>query len=458
MKYFLLFSVLTLFHQFHIYAQSKDIYNNSNSDKIAFVIGNSNYQNFNKLPTATNDVDSIKNALELCGFEVYAFKNLTLQQMDEARDLLASKLYYNKYSTAVWYFSGHGIEVRDNNYQVPVDAPRPLKENPNAIVYKCLHTKSVIDMIREKVKFPIIFLDACRTEVGKGINGDFSEVSADGTFVGLSTGIGTKSWEGGKNGIFTTAFLQHIFTPCQSINDFFDDVKSTCVELSIKYGLPNQKPTPYPRLDSKFYFVPCGTTIMRHNTSKPLLSDRDADGIPDSQDKCPDQYGTKSKGGCPDQDFGTDDIDGDGIIDTKDPCPSEKGTANGCPDYDSDGVPDKSDKCKDIYGRVEWEGCPDSDGDGIPDHKDDCPREKGSKSYGGCPPSLPKDSDSDGILDAEDKCPNEYGTKANGGCAAPAFATFTERRGGLVLNMIAIPGGSYEMGCTAEQGSDCKDE
>jgi formylglycine-generating enzyme required for sulfatase activity len=68
---------------------------------------------------------------------------------------------------------------------------------------------------------------------------------------------------------------------------------------------------------------------------------------------------------------------------------------------------------------------------------------------------LPKDSDSDGISDAEDKCPNEYGTKENGGCAAPSFATFTERRGGLMMNMIAIPGGTYEMGCTAEQGGNC---
>lgn len=81
------------------------------------------------------------------------------------------------------------------------------------------------------------------------------------------------------------------------------------------------------------------------------------------------------------------DRDSDGIPDSSDQCPEEYGSAasNGCPDADEDGVPDKSDKCKYQAGEKKWQGCPDSDKDGVPDYEDNCPTEPGDPVYGGCP-------------------------------------------------------------------------
>lgn len=171
--------------------------------------------------------------------------------------------------------------------------------------------------------------------------------------------------------------------------------------------------------------------------------DTDRDGIPDAEDKCPNDPGPTELGGCPDTDKdgiidkndkcptvaglpqfeGCPDTDGDGIPDADDDCPTQKGTveAKGCPDKDGDGVPDKDDKCPNEKGPAATMGCPDRDGDGIPDKDDACPDAPGPEKYNGCP-----DSDGDGIIDKEDKCPNIFGVKENQGCPKPAL-DITER-------------------------------
>ena len=49
------------------------------------------------------------------------------------------------------------------------------------------------------------------------------------------------------------------------------------------------------------------------------------------------------------------------------------------------GVPDDQDRCPDQPGPAELEGCPDRDGDGIPDIDDKCPDQPGLPEHDGCP-------------------------------------------------------------------------
>ena len=142
--------------------------------------------------------------------------------------------------------------------------------------------------------------------------------------------------------------------------------------------------------------------------------DRDADGITDADDKCPDQAGIAKFNGCP-------DTDNDGIQDSEDKCPGQAGLLSnaGCPylDKDNDGIPDKDDKCPDVFGVKDNKGCPaepkDTDKDGVNDTEDKCPTIAGSARYSGCP--IP-DSDGDGLNDEIDKCPAAKGTVARNGC------------------------------------------
>ncbi len=104
---------------------------------------------------------------------------------------------------------------------------------------------------------------------------------------------------------------------------------------------------------------------------EPPEPDRDGDGVPDSQDRCPIEgvRGQVDKFGCPI----TNDRDGDGIPDNLDKCPEApedidkfKDT-DGCPDLDNDQdqIPDSRDACpldqEVINGIDDNDGCPDED-------------------------------------------------------------------------------------------------
>ncbi len=157
---------------------------------------------------------------------------------------------------------------------------------------------------------------------------------------------------------------------------------------------------------------------------EPSIGDRDADGIKDDIDKCPDdpedKDGFEDEDGCPDL-----DNDKDKIPDYLDHCPNDPEDydgdrdKDGCPeptdgDRDHDGIPDSKDKCpddpEDKDGFEDEDGCPDPDNDkdGIPDVKDKCPNDPedkdGFEDDDGCPEP---DNDKDGIPDIHDKCPNQ---------------------------------------------------
>jgi OOP family OmpA-OmpF porin len=130
----------------------------------------------------------------------------------------------------------------------------------------------------------------------------------------------------------------------------------------------------------------------------PPVGDRDRDGIPDNQDRCPAEAGPKENGGCPDK-----DRDHDGVVDRKDKCPDEPGLVDrdGCPapDKDKDGITDDKDKCpdeaEDKDGFEDEDGCPDPDNDkdGVADKDDKCPNEpetkNGFQDEDGCPDEVP---------------------------------------------------------------------
>ena len=98
------------------------------------------------------------------------------------------------------------------------------------------------------------------------------------------------------------------------------------------------------------------------------------------------------------------DADGDGVPDSSDSCPSEFGDAGhfGCGDTDGDGFYTYEDSCNGEFGTIG--GCPDNDGDGLHNYQDGCPNEYGDPSNGGCP----ADFDDDGVLDADDNCYDVY--------------------------------------------------
>ena len=152
--------------------------------------------------------------------------------------------------------------------------------------------------------------------------------------------------------------------------------------------------------------------------------------------------------------FGNTDRDKDGIPDKEDRCPDTPGLAQfqGCPDTDGDGIPDIDDQCPDVAGPVENNGCPwpDTDGDGVLDKDDACPDVPGPVENNGCP--WP-DTDGDGILDKDDACPTVPGLPEYNGCPKPTAVAVTEEFKDLLFdfNKATIqPGSTHKLDKAAE--------
>jgi hypothetical protein len=138
-------------------------------------------------------------------------------------------------------------------------------------------------------------------------------------------------------------------------------------------------------------------------------SDSDSDTVLDGLDRCPQtpRGATTNSAGCP------SDADRDGIVDGVDRCEATPAgaqvDATGCPsDRDADGVVDGLDRCAETPAgaTVDPLGCPgDQDGDRVLDGIDRCPDTPPGVAVNtfGCPPS--QDSDRDGVVDAVDRCP-----------------------------------------------------
>ena len=153
-----------------------------------------------------------------------------------------------------------------------------------------------------------------------------------------------------------------------------------------------------------------------------IVPDRDADGVADAIDACPDVYGVvaldANHRGCP------ADRDMDGVADTQDICPDTAmgpkpdAQRHGCPlpDTDGDGILDPNDLCPKLPAGPVADplrpGCPDpdSDQDGVTDSKDPCPNEPAGvypdTARLGCPLA---DRDHDRVVDGVDACPDTAG-------------------------------------------------
>ena len=87
-------------------------------DRIALVIGNAAYRN-DPLDNPVNDARLIGQSLRQAGFTVSLHENLDRASLLNALREFGNRL--NENTIAVLYYAGHGLQLRDRNYLIPVD-------------------------------------------------------------------------------------------------------------------------------------------------------------------------------------------------------------------------------------------------------------------------------------------------------------------------------------------------
>ncbi|CAF1255773.1 unnamed protein product [Rotaria magnacalcarata] len=214
--------------------------------KLAFVIGIGKYDNINKLSNPENDANDMSSALESIGFTVTQAAHLNRVEMQQAIVKFENSIHPG--DMVLFYFAGHGVQWKDQNYLLPIDIPNPknvnLSGNKNKAKNKNLigitiRAQDVLNTLSDRSPFVIIFLlDCCRTYhlrnpeldqwgAGDSEPADFKSMEKAGSLIAFACAPGTEADEGQgqRNGLFTKHLLQHIKTPNEDVAIMLRTVK-----------------------------------------------------------------------------------------------------------------------------------------------------------------------------------------------------------------------------------------
>jgi uncharacterized caspase-like protein len=202
-------------------------------NRVALVIGQSNYRAVVPLPNPANDARAMSQLLGNAGFEVTDAADLSQNEMREKVGDFAAKVAAKGPDTvALVFYAGHGLQIDGENFLVPVDVD-PKRETD--IPLQAIRLNDVLNTLTSvPSKTRILLLDACRNNpfpaisrsAGHGLAIVDAKTGAPGTFMSFSTSPGAEAEDGsGADSPYTTALLLAAKEPGLSIEDTFKRVR-----------------------------------------------------------------------------------------------------------------------------------------------------------------------------------------------------------------------------------------
>ncbi|MCP4937336.1 MAG: YARHG domain-containing protein [bacterium] len=211
--------------------------------RYALVIGNSAYTGSPPLKNPKNDAELIAKTLTEVGFEVIKVTDADQRQMRRAMLDFSRVLRNNENSIGLFYYAGHGVQVRGINYIVPVTADIKDEEE---VRFEGVDVNDFLGTMRSsKSRLNIIILDACRNNPYAGSNrsgtrGLAPVQAASGTLIAYSTAPGDVAFDGnGLNSPYTLALSRFIRKPGLAVETVFKRVLASVEDAT------EQKQTPW---------------------------------------------------------------------------------------------------------------------------------------------------------------------------------------------------------------------
>ena len=208
---------------------------------VALVIGNANYGDFGQLKNPVNDAIDISSKLDSLGFEVITLIDANKRKMKQGIRNFTRKLGSN--SVALFYFAGHGVEIKGRNYLVPVNADIQSEAD---VEFEAVDAGRVLAHMGDSDSMlKMAILDACRNNP---FNSSFRSATRGlvrmnvptGTLLMYATRPGDVAADGeGRNGVFTQHFLASLDEPGLEAYGVF---KRTATQV---FEATNKQQTPY---------------------------------------------------------------------------------------------------------------------------------------------------------------------------------------------------------------------
>ena len=236
--------------------------------RYALVIGNGQYD-FAPLRNPVNDASDIADKLRNLRYKTTLALNL-----DPARFRKTVAEFYASIkednAVSVFYYAGHGVQLQDTNYLIPVDV---VIDNPLQLIENAFSFNELVNELKQSASSQnIIILDACRNNPfnkTQAHNRQLQTIQAGlalveappGTLIAYATEPGNVAEDGrGRNGTYTGALLRHI-TKSETAEELFKKVRRDVLQATSN----RQTPWEHSSLVQTFYFAP------RKNTKIPNI-------------------------------------------------------------------------------------------------------------------------------------------------------------------------------------------
>ncbi|MFN7914654.1 MAG: caspase family protein [Vicinamibacterales bacterium] len=190
----------------------------------ALVIGNDAYARA-RLQNAVADATAISDALRELDFDVTSLTDVPLAQFERQVDAFAAGL--SDGDVAVFYFSGHGVEVDGENYLIPVDFNGIDAADLKARAYSAQRVQAKLET---RSRLRILILDACRDNPFRAVRsgaGGLAAMTAKGSLIAFATAPGGTASDNprGRNGLFTQELLEALKEPGLTASELFRTVR-----------------------------------------------------------------------------------------------------------------------------------------------------------------------------------------------------------------------------------------
>jgi hypothetical protein len=214
----------------------------STQKRIALVIGNAAYREAPPLANTRNDATDLSVVLSRLGFQVLEGINLDKREMERLirrfdQEMVGADI-------ALFFYSGHGLQVSGQNYLVPIDARLAAEGD---LDFESVPLRLVLSRMEREAKTSLVLLDACRdnplsrnlarsmgtrsTNLGQGL----AEVRTGvGTLISFSTQPGNVALDGvgERNSPYTTALLREIEEPGRDLITTLAAVRGRVVQAT----------------------------------------------------------------------------------------------------------------------------------------------------------------------------------------------------------------------------------
>jgi formylglycine-generating enzyme required for sulfatase activity len=221
--------------------------------RVALVIGNANYKTA-PLRNPANDAKAMADKLQGLGFKVTLKLDQDQKGMADAIRAFGNQLKAG--GAGLFYYAGHGMQVKGRNFLIPVDADI---QNEDEVPYRSIDANEVLSkMETAKNRLNLMILDACRnnpfSRKFRSASQGLAQMDApSGTLVAFATAPGSVASDGsGKNGLYTQHLLANLGQSGVPVEQVFKRVRVGVMKDTRNAQVPWESSS----LVGDFYFKP----------------------------------------------------------------------------------------------------------------------------------------------------------------------------------------------------------